>query len=766
MGATKYIRITIDGQPLDLSDTNLQVSLNYQQEDSGDFSSKKSSEAFNIIVPATVNNDQVSNTLHNPSIEDMTSGNIFRGYRDGVIEANGDELLVGKAFLVAATHTDKPKSYEYNFYGNNGDWIIPLKETTLYDLLKHITFQFTDSQIMTSWSYDGTLESKPYVFAPVRYRAPFDFYDEDIIDGEYKDDNVTPLYMKPSMSVYWLLYWGFKSVGYQIKSDFVDSPYFRKLVMPWTWGNFLSAEGNRQENLKFLAKSTERVSTSTFITNSYYDVKASNDSTDGAYDNNNLYKYEDREMRWAYKAPYNYGKLKVTLNLQIDWHVSMVSSSSVLIRVDWFKNGNLVESHEIINYQTPSNLGFDKREVFDDNFTIEVDNTGGPDTLFAKVFVNMGGNRYTAIDMEVIQFTIIDIRIPIGGTIDFQNYNAFKNHKFLDFVGGLIDCFNLIPGTDSVSKVVLLEPAHPYALGNDPTVTNTGYFNEDYLDWNAKQDLSVESKIELYKDYERELTMKLKDDGNDGILKLIQDRNSNTLAAGKYVFPERFKAEKKDIENRFFSPVMHYTPSQWQNIGTTGKKIQMICIVPENVSNTSNDEAANTFQPKLAYYKGETVDAGGWRFNNQDLSIYPFMFAVNYQNAGHNDPVLSYCDEKIGTVKAPGLLRRFFLQRFAIMRNGQFYTTSFRLNNKDATNWFHREHKICKGERWELVKMTDYRPLGDQSTECYLRKWSPIVAADYNAVYPSFQLNNNDKFDIKYSPLLCLVSDIPGPLTQ
>ncbi len=764
MANSQYLKVTIDGQPVDLTSTNLQIPISYHLEDSKEFKVKKSSEAFNVVIPATVQNDQISNTYHNPSIEDLTEGKSFRGYRRAIIEANGDELLFGKAFLTEATHTDRPVSYEYDFYGNNGDWIIELKELTLFDLLKHIKFLFTKEAVTSSWSFTGTSEALPYVFAPVRYRAPVDFYDETVVDGDYKDVNMTPLYMKPSISVYWLFYWAFKSVGYRIQSEFFDKPYFRRQVMPWVWGNFLNAQGNRQDNIKFLAKGTEKIRTPHLI-DGYADVKSDNVSTDGGYDTNGVYQYTPAsgEMKWTYLPVFDYGRIKATFYLQLDWYVFLTTNTGIEINVEWKKNGLIVENHDVIHQSTGPTQPFQKREVKDDNFSIEVE---ASDVITAQIYVKATGSTDAYADLQVIELSLTEITTPLGGLIDFENYNGLKNHKFMDLLAGTIDNFNLIPGTDPVNKVVVFEPAHPYSIVNDISVLNTGYFNHDYIDWSEKQDLTQKSKIVLYGDYERELTLKFKDDSNDGLLKKVQERNSTTLAAGKYVFPERFKAEKKGLENRFFSPVMHYEVQQWKSISDPAITPQMICIVPENVSNTSNDESQNTFQPKLAYYKGLVTSDGGWRFDGEDLTTFPYMFAVNYHPGGENDPVLSYSDEQIGSVKAKGLLRRFFLQRFAIMRNGQFYTTYFNLVNKDVTNWLHREHKICRSQRWELVTMTDYQPLGNESTGCFLRKWSPITEADVNAVYPSFRMMNIDKYDMKYSPLKCLVTDVPGAITE
>ena len=218
------------------------------------------------------------------------------------------------------------------------------------------------------------------------------------------------------------------------------------------------------------------------------------------------------------------------------------------------------------------------------------------------------------------------------------------------------------------------------------------------------------------------------------------------------------------MENSFFSPCIHYQEQNWKNI--TGIAPQFICIIPENISNTSASEAANTFQPKLAYYKGNISGVGGWKWKGNNLSTLPFMFAVNYNPGGETDPILSYSDERIGDVTGIGLMRRFFMQRMAIMRNGQYYDTFFVLKNKDIFNINHREYISLRGQLYELYEIQGYKPTVDDSTACFLRKYVPISQEDYNAVYPSKDSvsgnpNSTDIFEIEYHPLMCLNTDIP-----
>lgn len=783
MPQSRYINVTIDGQRLDLeSAEEFPISISYKLEDPENFQSKKSTEAFNVKVPATLDNDVVGNTFHNPGIEDLTADNVYRRHRRVVVEANGIELVVGKAFMINARHASCPISYEYNFYGNNGDWMIDLKEKTLFDFLRHISFEYSKDHIMDSWGFDGTDENLPYVFAPVRYGLPMEggFTNLVMDPPPYAEDwNMTPTYMKPALSKYWLLYWGFKSVGYRIASDFFDTSYFRRQVMPWTWGNFNFVEGSRLDNLDFLAKSTQPVSMANTNAEGPWNLLVSNDSTNGAFDNNGVYEYDTptREMKWTYLPAFDYGHVDATVHLQVAVTAKATVGSFVQLRVQWFKNGVQQNAGNGDTLMTcgPDLIRADFSGLIDVFYTKDVD---PGDTIGAKIWIKMFNIfilSTTEITASVDAFELEYIRVPLGGTTDFENFSFLNKWKWLDFLRGVIDEFNLTIQTDAINKVVYIEPTHPYALESDQSIKIGGYFNGKYLDWEEKQELLKESELPLVSDSERELIFKYKEDSNDGLLKLVQDRNVNMLAAGKYVLPDRFKSGKKEYENRFFSPTMHCDMAQWKSYGTISQESpQMVCLIPENISNTSQDGAQNTFSPKSCYYKGTTTD-WGWVFDGDKGLPYPYMFAVNYKRGGEEDPILSYSDERIGITNSSisgigeigvGLLRRFYHQRLAIMRNGQAYNTFFKLNNIDITNWLHREHIICRGQKWELVEIKDYKPLAEETTGVYMRKWSPIIEADKNNTFPSEdEVMDNTitpaEFDIPYAQLKCLANDIP-----
>lgn len=752
----KTVEITIGGRTTIIDDPEkIPITIDYALEEEADFQRKKGSQAVDIRLPAALLNQQQANTFHNPSVEDLTADETFRNPEKAVIKSGGHELLVGKALLKNASHTDRPEQYIYNFYGDNVDWMIDLKETTLFDCLQHLNFTFTKEKIIESWGFDGTNEALPFVFAPVRYRESF------------ADGNMIPTYMKPALSKYWILYWGFKLAGYRINSQFFDTPYFRRQVMPWTWGSFLLANSTRLDNLNFLAKST----VGAYMWDSYngfWDLNVSNDSTDGAYDNNDVYSYEmgEKAMKWTYLSAFNYGNVDVRFRGNITLDGSVSGNSRVEVKVYWYKNGvQQGDADVLIDRKAPAIGRRDIFEIMDFYRTVNV-NPGDVVKMKVHLYVFQSGLGNASITGNMNEFTIAYIRIPLGGQINFENYTSLKKYKFLDFFRGIIDEFNLSLKTNTTTKEVLIEPTHPYKLPGE-SIQRPGFFLNDHLDWSGKLDLSKVSELQLFDDYEREVIFKYKEDNQDGIQKIIRDRYTTEPAGSKYVLPARFKAGKKEHENRFFSSAMHYEVLEWKSI--TGTAPQMIIMVPENISNTSNVESESTFAPKSVFYKG-TVGGLGWIFDGEELNSFPMMFSVNYMPGGQNDPVLSYSDERIGNDTAgyqlsQGLMKKFFWQRLAIIRHGAWHNTWIRLTNSDAASPWHREYKTYLGHRWELIQITGFDPFSGESTRCTLRKWVPVGQKDEDNSFPSqssvLDGTVNSEFDTRYATLKCLTSDIP-----
>lgn len=779
----KDIKITMDSEELDfdINNPDFPITFSYQLEDVSDFQKKKSSESLGLKLPPTLKNQRILNTFHNTAYLDSTESGFFKGIRDFVAEVSGIEIFKGKAFPKKVTKRGgRPISYEINVFGNNANWMIPLKDVTLYDLLKHIEFKWTKMNVINSWGFDGTDESLPYVFAPVKYAKWLDQANET--DKNYAIDT-----MKPSLSVYWIMYWGFKKAGYQINSDFMNTNWGRRLVMPWTFGSFLSSEGTKYDIHKFLARTPERIRFEEF--NGFADLNV-RDDIDGTYDNNNTipnppgdYEYiqEDKEMRWTYNTPH-YGVLEASFQMALFYDYKIDMSSEISIDVHFFVNGNIKQIKHVRDNQAPT---FGSKEESDLVY-IWFDAAVNPgDVVSAKVYLYIRRTKTATVArcyLSVDEYKLAYFKIPLGGQISFDSYLKLQNEKFLDLLRGMVDTFNLSIQTDPVKKIVCIEPSHEYFTGNEPADMKRGYFDKDQIiNWTEKEDISMESEVESYDNNARQFTFKFKDDNNDGALKIVQDRFKITLGSGKFIFDERFKAEKKEYSNRYFSPVMHYFVTDFEQI--TGVVPQMICMVPENISNTSSPESENTFNPKLAYYKGLVSGVGGWKFDDKNMNELPFMFAVNYKPGGENDPILSYSDEKIGDDPnfkiGYGLIRRFFLPRLVIMNNGQWLKSNFNLNNYDVVNWFHRERIDLNGELFELININKYSPLKRDSVKCTFRKWIPVSELDSQKIYPSKQSvlteaievmgeenenTGNDMdvvLDTQYNRLLCLYNDIP-----
>jgi hypothetical protein len=778
MSRNNYIELYIDGVKADLDPKGQVPLISYQLEDKEDFEKKKSAESFNIELPSSVINDQIHNTLHNPSVIDNTANQVFDNYRSFRYSGNGEDLFIGKYLPQSVVKKNgRPEKYKGKAYGLNGDWAIDLKEKTLFDFINPRSHIFDTNTIIGSWNFNGRNEATDFVYAPVRYRKPFGEYPLGTVDDPEPhplDDNVLINDLKPAISIYWLLWRGFKSAGYRIVSQFLDTDFYRKSLMPWTWGGFDLLDDTRWAPLKFLAAQAASQRFANDHPDYFPDLQITVDGNiaPGAYINTpGLFSYTNGAstipymMMWQYPtapANLNLGKIRVNFSVDLNWAYKVQNNSDASLYEFWYKNGVQVDMQEVFSVSAPS-VGTRQGAGFN-VMVYETDMVPG-DWVGTRPRIHLlqSVSGFAREDLNVEGFTINFIKFTDGSTIDLKNnYPKFKNYKWLDLLRGEIDFFDLSIQTDPIKKEVYIEPTHGYDINGAPY---PGYYNRKQIDWSQKVDISVENELFLFSDYERELIFKFKDDGSDGGLKKVQDRNQTTIGMAKYVLPERYKTEKKEQENRFYSAVMHYEAKKFQFI--TGVAPQLIAIIPENISNTSASESENTYNPKRVWYKGNVTGYGGWKFNGINYNTLPFMFAVNYKPGGQNDPVLSYSDQQIGGVIAKGLLKKFFLQRMAVLRNGRHYAPiDIKLNNYDVGNFLHRESIVIDNMEYLLTSIKDYNPMEpDESTECNMWMFMPVSIRDANNSYPSIQSvqsgGANNGFDVKYWSHLLLTSDIP-----
>lgn len=257
MPVTKNIIIKINEQVCDLpSLENLNLNISYELEDPENFQSKGGSYSLGLTLPATQTNDKIFNTYYNPLVKDMTGIDAFTDWMPCSIRVEGIELFRGVAMLKNASHTRIPEDYSIELYSQNVDWLVLMKDLTVWDCLNPNSHTFDVATIEASWANYDSDENHDYCYFPVRYRQPFD--GSMLVDGVGNslglgtDDTLNIYHLRPSISLYWLLIRGFRQFGYSIDSQFLNtSNYFRRMTMAWTHGDFLDIDSQLVQGICF-----------------------------------------------------------------------------------------------------------------------------------------------------------------------------------------------------------------------------------------------------------------------------------------------------------------------------------------------------------------------------------------------------------------------------------------------------------------------------------------------------------------------------------
>lgn len=271
----EYI-VVAGGTDLDTYD-DLAVSLNYQIDDILDPTKRSTSFSKTIELPGTPKNNKFFKQIFDVNIDNINFNPALR--IPGSIRVGDNEVLTGSLQLLKINNDQGAISYEVAIAGDLKSIISSFQEYSLnsLDLSEWDHYRNTD-EVIQSWTYRVKHygQYQQYGGPGQGYVYPY------IVNGNSTDiyDRVElyDLYPAPYVKTVWDKL--FEFTGYTYTSKFLNSEYFKKLILPYTGDSLQIDEEDKEERSLAVGLTDDRIMIAVEQTpgSSWY-----NNSTNGYY---------------------------------------------------------------------------------------------------------------------------------------------------------------------------------------------------------------------------------------------------------------------------------------------------------------------------------------------------------------------------------------------------------------------------------------------------------------------------------------------------
>lgn len=248
MALNKYI-VVAEGRNLDTYE-ELDISLNYQIEDILEISKRKTDFSKTITLPGTPKNNKFFNQIFSVNIDNISFNPNVR--IPAQIRIGDNEIFKGFLRLTNIYIDNKEVKYEINISGSLKDIMKNIENYTLRDLdLSEYQHTRNASTIQESWAYRVYINSgltETFADKGQGYVYPYiiNGNNDGIFDKAYVQDFFPAVYVKTCIDKM------FAFAGFTYTSDFFESDYFRKLILPYT-GDKLQLSAEEQLTRKVIA---------------------------------------------------------------------------------------------------------------------------------------------------------------------------------------------------------------------------------------------------------------------------------------------------------------------------------------------------------------------------------------------------------------------------------------------------------------------------------------------------------------------------------
>jgi hypothetical protein len=737
-------------------DQNL-MALTFTSADLRDPSKRASGYSKTFELPASKRNQQWIETLTGVgSVRDLEK----ISWHKARIQANGIFVFEGFARIEEST-TGQGGSYTCHILQDPTYWPELLKGLKICDL-PFPTHTKNYDNVKDSWS--KTVDEIPYVYPVINYGAWF--------PGVY--GALTPNQPKslrdfhPATYIYAITKLIFEQIGYNLDSNFFETPFFKKLIMPYTSGEEYDNTGNAMGEGGDFSLAASRNSEDTDFPNlpatglnSYtyrtfapimqYETDPANlhtpNTTHSSVNNGYVVPFTGRYVimydaevyqsqggnggRWCAWVTIN-GKILQSSgatnyqNNPYSWGGSVLGGGNGYLPTNPPYNATSFDGYSCLwlasdsdGTYMPQSLGFEIDLQQGDKIGLFM--KGRNDNCCYTDYCRIKSQNFhvwphasnTAVPPSTVS---LGASLPCSGQIDFLK--------------GITNMFNLHWTADESTKTVSVEPY------------DTFYGSGRVHDWSDKIDKTSWTDKFLIEELAMSITWKYNLDDGDLIverrnLSMFNAYGSPELWALEIEHGELYRREAKDMGNKYFSPTMEligdngdktfcnssasgpYMPVMWANQTPSWGWF----------NNQNRPDNNTTYKPRILNYHG-LHNCPAWRLtddngNAQSQSQYPYAYTSNYNgvNPGY-DSILSWHNHN-GEL---GLFDRYYAGLYEKISGGAALRSCMMdLSPNDIAQVDMRDLIKIKIDGvytyWTINKISDYKPGRDELTKVELVEW-------------------------------------------
>lgn len=700
-------RLVLNGQDIFI-DAGIPLPIDFRSIDILEPEKRQSTITKTIFVPSSKETDQALSFIF--EINGEIIGNDFNPNKKATAEIYSDDnlQLIGSARLIKISRLfDNEYEYELEVIGMVGDFFEEIATQFLTDLdFSFYDHSYTSTTQRNSWDTElNTLDNGDIPFA---YGTGFVY---PLIDYGYATDlNRFRVYWQfPAIYLREYFVKIFELAGYTWDSAFLDSDFFKHLIIPFNSDKMILSTEQVDERRFLAIKNTDQDLTIT-SSNSPFNpygtntlVPFQNDSVAPAFDNNG--NFNTTLSKWVIQDRGYYNiRAKIISDLILDpvdpAYFNQVFDGIIKIRK---KRGSTF-------YDLNSRfVTFSTRELVSPDTTIPMGGLGGVDILIDNEFLTPGeeitvdviyrarknslyGSDYVDTDTG-FQSEPDNTGVEVAGTItwrlkeDSYIYNEVANNqlyegsdvllndcvpqkiKIRDFVISVIRMFNLYfePSKDDPKKLII-EPRDDYYL-NDVEV------------WTDKVDRSSEMEIIpmgelMHKSY----LFNYKPDTDE-----YNRRYTNTYQRG---YGERLIEIDNDFLFDQHQTEIIFSPTPSVGDGKNSRVIPRILAI--NEQGIIQPKASNI---RILYYAG-LKSCTDW-IQNENAGVEPNVTLDEYPFASHvDDPFNPTLDLNFG---APLELyyRNYFASAVLRYTNNNLYNRYYKTTIEEITD---KNSKVVKAK--------------------------------------------------------------------